>query len=53
MLTVKGVAEQLNFSEKTIQKYIANGRLRASNLGTCEKPVWRISQQAVEDLKMS
>lgn len=49
-LTVKDVAKQLQLSEKTIQKYIGEGRLRASNLGTHEKPMWRISQQAVQDL---
>lgn len=49
VLTVKDVAEQLQFSEKTIHKYIGVGRLRASNLGTPEKPVWRMSQQAVQE----
>lgn len=48
-LTVKEVAEQLKLSEKTIHKYLSAGRLRGSNLGTFDKPIWRISQQDVEN----
>ncbi|KAA9338431.1 helix-turn-helix domain-containing protein [Hymenobacter busanensis] len=48
-LTVKEVADQLKLSEKTILKYLAEGRLSGNNLGTITKPVWRISQKAVDD----
>ena len=46
-LTIEDVAGQLQLSTKTIQKYIKENRLRASNLGTHEKPVWRMSQEEV------
>lgn len=48
-LTVEDVAAQLKLSEKTIHKYLKERRLGGSNLGTFEKPVWRISQQAVQE----
>ena len=52
-LTVKEVAEQLKFSEKTIHKYLSTGRLRGCNLGTLDKPIWRVSQQNVDDFLKS
>ncbi|MFC6222701.1 helix-turn-helix domain-containing protein [Hymenobacter artigasi] len=48
-LTVKEVADQLQVSEKTIHKYLNEGKLRGSNLGTCERPTWRISQLAIQN----
>lgn len=48
LLTVKDVADQLQLSEKTIHKYLADARLRGSNIGTSEKPLWRITQQAIQ-----
>ncbi len=47
-LTVKEVAGQLRMPEKTVLKYLVCGKLAGANLSTVDKPVWRISQQAVD-----
>ena len=43
-LTVADVAQLAQFSEKTILKFIREGRLRARNHGTHEKPQWRVTE---------
>lgn len=48
-LTVKEVAEQLKLSTKTVLTYLDCGKLMGANLSTMSKPVWRISQQAVDN----
>lgn len=46
-LTVKDVAEQLQVCEKTVLKHLANGKIAGANISSMDKPVWRISPQAV------
>lgn len=43
-LTVEDVAKRLKCDKKTVCKYINEGKLRAANLGTCERPTWKVSE---------
>lgn len=44
LLTIKEVAKYLRVSERSVNRYIEAGRLRASKIGQ-----WRISQKDLED----
>ena len=44
LLTIKEVAEYLRVSERSINRYIEAGRLKASKIGQ-----WRISQKDLEE----
>ncbi|WP_460675466.1 helix-turn-helix domain-containing protein [Hymenobacter coalescens] len=44
LYTVKDVSDRLKLCEKTILARIDDGRLSASNLGTYDKPQYRISK---------
>lgn len=48
-LTVEEVAKRLKCVPKTVCKWIAEGKLRAANLGTFSKPVWRVSETDFAD----
>ena len=43
-LTVEGVAKRLERDVKTVLKYIREGKMRAANIGTREKPQYRVSE---------
>ncbi len=49
-LTVAQVAERLGISPKYVRTLIKRGELKASNVGSSHKPLYRIRQQAVETL---
>ena len=44
LLTIKEVAKYLRVSERSVNRYIEAGRLKASKIGQ-----WRISQKDLED----
>ena len=44
LLTIKEVAKYLRVSERSVNRYIKAGRLRASRIGQ-----WRISQKDLEN----
>lgn len=44
LLTIKEVAKYLRVSERSVNRYIKAGRLKASKIG-----VWRIRQSDLED----
>lgn len=44
LLTLKEVAKYLRVSERSVLRYIASGRLKATKIG-----YWRISKEALED----
>lgn len=49
-LTVSQVAERLGISPKYVRTLIKRGELKASNVGSSGKPLYRVRQQAVEAL---
>ena len=44
LLTIKEVAKYLRVSERSVNRYIESGRLKASKIGQ-----WRISQKDLEE----
>ncbi|PIX88670.1 MAG: excisionase [Candidatus Nealsonbacteria bacterium CG_4_10_14_3_um_filter_36_16] len=44
LLTIKEVAKILRVSERSVNRYIESGKLKASKIGQ-----WRISQKDLED----
>ena len=44
LLTLKEVAERLRVSERSVFRYIHDGKLKATKIG-----YWRISEKALED----
>ncbi|QDA59008.1 helix-turn-helix domain-containing protein [Hymenobacter jejuensis] len=49
LLKVAEAAERLQLAEKTVTKYLKDGTLRGRNLGTLEKPVWRVQELSVDE----
>lgn len=49
LLTPNEVKEKLNVCYKTVIKYIRTGKLNASNIGTLERPRYRIKQEDLDD----
>ncbi|MCT4626986.1 helix-turn-helix domain-containing protein [Halodesulfovibrio sp.] len=47
-LTVKDVAAVLGIQVEVVRRLIRRGELRASNIGTAAKPMYRIRQAALE-----
>ncbi len=47
--TVKEVAEELKLSEKKVRSLIASGRLRAVDVGSGSRKVWRIKEEWLEE----
>lgn len=43
-LSVDQVAARLNVAPRTVLALIANGAMRATNVGTSTRPRWRISE---------
>jgi excisionase family DNA binding protein len=47
-LTAEQVAERLQVSVRVVYERIGDGSLRALNVGTLQRPIWRISEEALE-----
>ena len=43
-LTVEKVAARLDRDVKTVLKYIREDKMRAANIGTRDRPQWRVSE---------
>lgn len=48
-LTVEEVAKRFKVVPKTVCKWITDSKLRATNLGTFDRPVWRVSDTDLAD----
>ena len=49
LLTVKEVSDLLRLSVKTVHRMIADGRIRASKMGTGKRSEWRIGETALDE----
>lgn len=47
-LSVEEASKQLGLSKKVVRKLIRKGEIRASNVGTSCKPLYRIRQAALD-----
>lgn len=47
-LSVEEVSQQLGMGKEFVRKLIRTGELKASNVGTPKKPVYRVRQAALE-----
>jgi excisionase family DNA binding protein len=44
LLTVEEAAEQLRTSARTVQRHIADGRIKTTDVGTRKKPILRVAR---------
>lgn len=49
ILTVEQVAKELQVNVKTIYQLIKDKRLKAANIGTKRKAIWRIERKDFDD----
>ena len=47
-LSVEEVSQQLGIGKEFVRKLIRRGELKASNVGTDKKPMYRVRQSALE-----
>jgi hypothetical protein len=49
LLTTQMVAKRLRRCEKTVNQYIRSGKLHAANIGTTDRPNYRVSEKDCQD----